>query len=113
MNTTEFLTYYPDFSVIDSHIIKETLSLAEECYCRGSPWKNKPAMKNQAIKLIAARFLSMRWLQTAEVVGAATSLASGSPGRSPTSQENDFSLTSYGRQYLEIRKRIPALPIVF
>ena len=113
MNTADFLTYYPDFAVLDSHIIQNTLDVANDCYCRGTPWLNKPKMRDQAIKLITAHILTMQWFQTAEIVGAATSLASGSPGRSVSAGDNDFKMTSYGRQYLEIRARIPALPIVF
>jgi hypothetical protein len=54
----------------------------------------------------------MDWLQTSEVVGAASSLASGSPGRSPTATENDFQLTTYGRQYLSVKASLIAIGVL-
>ena len=109
---TDFLTRYPDFAVIDNHIIQDVLDTNAEIYCGGSVWLEYPIKRRLGVFLSAAHVLTMEWLQTAEVVGAASSLASGSTGRSPTSSENDFQLTTYGRQYLSVKASLPVIGIL-
>lgn len=109
---TDFLTRYPNFSVVDAHIIQNTLDMSSEVFCAGTPWLEQPVKRELGVYLCSAHVLTMDWLQTSEVVGAASSLASGSPGRSPTATENDFQLTTYGRQYLAIKASLIAIGVL-
>lgn len=111
ITATDFLAKYPDFAILENHIIQDTIDTVSVVYCGGTPWLQRPAKRETGICFATAHLLTMNWIQTAEVVGAASSLASGSPGRSPSSVENDFSLTTYGRQFLQIKQSIPATGI--
>lgn len=104
---TEFLSCYPDFNVVPLNVIQYELDGAEACYFQGV-WRRFPERYRRGVMLVAAHELTMRWQQTSEIAAAAASIASGQGGGNPTQSDNDFSLSHYGRQYLELAKTIPA-----
>ena len=108
ISATQFLALYPQFSSVELHLIQYQLDFAANNYCSGwtEPKKTDGAM------LIAAHNLSMSWFQQADVASSAAGIASGSGSKSPSGTENDWSLTTYGRQYIALRDTIYVPPLI-
>lgn len=102
VSTDEFLDNYPLFykTRVDEEIIEGYLETAE-CYC-SSKWNKKRA---RGIKLLTAHWLTMEMQQTAVTAGIGTTIAAGNSPR-VSGSEDDFTLTTYGRQYLALKKTI-------
>lgn len=108
VEATQFLTIYPQFSGVPLGAIQYQLDYAANNYC---PSWEEPK-KTDATMLITAHNLSMGWLQQAEIASSAAGIASGSGSRSPSGSDNDWSLTTYGRQFLLLRDTIYTPPLL-
>ena len=96
-----FLSHgYNRFAEVEPLVIQIWLDSAALSYVPASLWG---VHRITGIMLCAAHFLEMEWAQTAETAGSATALASGSGGRSPTAQQDDFQLTTWGRRFAFLR----------
>lgn len=96
----EFLLDYDDFSSIDLAKIQANLDFCARNYCKGKVWGSK---RKDAIMLRAAHRGAMLWLQTAQMAQAASSISSGGSPFNPTPADDELKLTTYGRQFLELR----------
>ena len=105
----EFLEQYPIFekTEFDEEIIEGYLETAESL-CN-SNWKKK---QQRGIKLLTAHWLTMEMQQTAVTASMGATIAAGNQVRTSGS-EDDFSLTTYGRQYKHLRKTIPTTGFSF
>lgn len=108
VDATYFLSLYPQFSGVGLHAIQYQLNYAENNYC---PDWNEPK-KTDGTMLITAHNISMGWLQQADIASSAAGIASGSGSKSPSGSDNDWSLTTYGRQYLLLRDTIYVPPLL-
>lgn len=108
IDATYFLSLYPQFSGIELHLIQYQLNFASNNYCPG--WEEPK--KTDGTMLITAHNLSMGWLQQADIASSAAGIASGSGSKSPSGSENDWSLTTYGRQYIALRDTIYSPPLL-
>lgn len=102
LNSADFLTEYPDFDSIPIHQIELALKYGA-VLCPASRWGDKADF---GIKFVAAHKLTMEWLQTSQVAGAASAIGANQSVSSPVGSENDFTLTHYGRMYLELRNTL-------
>jgi hypothetical protein len=91
----DFLTKYKKFQSQDLEMVELCLEQASAIVAT-SVWGQR---RDTGVMLACAHFLEMEWSQTAETGGTAIAMASGSGGRSPQSQENDWLLTTYGRRF--------------
>ncbi|WP_099066627.1 DUF4054 domain-containing protein [Nostoc linckia] len=89
------------FATIDPANIQIWLDTATLSYVPASFWG---VHRITGIMLCAAHFLEMEWFQTAETAGSATAIAAGNGGRSPSAQQDDFQLTTWGRRFTFLRK---------
>jgi hypothetical protein len=102
ITTDEFLAQgFGRFSTINPANIQIWLDFAALSYVPASLWG---VHRKNGIMLCAAHFLEMEWFQTSETAGSATAIAAGNGGRSPTAQEDDFQLTTWGRRFTFLRK---------
>lgn len=105
VEASEFLEQYQRFVNCSTEEVQRWLDLVEGNYCPAKIWGEEKA-KN-GIKLLTAHFLEMEWTQTAQTGSMATEVARGGTVSAPTSLGDDFSLTTYGRQYLALKKTVP------
>jgi hypothetical protein len=96
----QFLAKYPRFLPKSAEEIQAQLDVAKKVYAPSSVFGE---IRDHAICLVAAHFLEMDWLQSAETLGVAVQVAAGGGGGSPTSSENDWLLTTWGRQFKYLR----------
>lgn len=101
LSASDFLARYPDFASLDIDLVSAALEQAKS-YCPLDVWLDK---QSQAIALVAAHSLAMRWLQIGEI--AATSVANAKGGKPQSNSGGDwFEGTSWGREFLQLRKSI-------
>jgi Protein of unknown function (DUF4054) len=105
-----FLQQYPRFESVSPGAIQSYLDLAATAYCPVSVWGDRAL---SGIALLTAHFLEMEWIQTAQTSGMATQIAAGKGVSAPASSDDDFSLTTYGRQYKLLKATVPASGFVF
>lgn len=103
-----FLSLYPQFSVVDYHVIQHQLNAAENNYCISWP----EPKKTQGIMLVAAHHLTIEWLQQVEVVSSASVVVEGSKINALSPKKIDWNLTTYGWQYLSLSETIYTPPIL-
>lgn len=108
VDATFFLSLYPQFSGVELHLIQYQLDFAANNYCPN--WEE--SKKTAGTMFIAAHNLSMSWLQQADIASSAAGIASGSGSKSPSPSENDWNLTTYGRQYIALRDTIYIPPLL-
>jgi|GEM_PF-2716058 len=94
-----FVEAFPRFSDRSHEQIKFWLNVAD-IYCPSSMWGE---LRPQGLYLVTAHFLEMLDIQDIETGGKSIPLAAGTGGGSATPQQDDFSLTTWGRQYLFLR----------
>ena len=99
-----FLVRYKKFQTQDPEIVDFALEQAKE-FVATSLWGQR---RDTGIMLLMAHFLEMEDAQTAETGGRAIAMASGSSGSSPTAQQDDFQLTTYGRRYKMLKDELLA-----
>ncbi len=97
-----FLTRYKKFQTQDPEIVDFALEQAKE-FVATSLWGQR---RDTGIMLLMAHFLEMEDAQTAETGGRAIAMASGSGGASPSAQQDDFQLTTYGRRYKMLKDEL-------
>ena len=102
----EFLALYDEFEVLGIDKVQAVIDYAERNYCSAKSWGGK---QRDGIMLVAAHALTMQVMQTSEMIGSTVSVARGQGGRSGSPADNDFQLTTYGRQYLALRKTLPKI----
>lgn len=98
ISSAYFLTYYPDFSDLERHMIEYALKCATVFT---SNWQEP--QREMGTMLVAAHLLTMRWFQTAEIAGAAASVAQGGGSVGAAEGMDDFLKTHYGRMYVQLR----------
>jgi hypothetical protein len=99
-----FLARYKKFQTQDPEIVDFALEQAKE-FVATSLWGQR---RDTGIMLLMAHFLEMEDAQTAETGGRAIAMASGSSGSSPSAQQDDFQLTTYGRRYKMLKDELLA-----
>lgn len=99
-----FLARYKKFQTQDPEIVDFALEQARE-FVPTTLWGQR---RDTGIMLLMAHFLEMEDAQTAETGGRAIAMASGSGGSSPTAQQDDFQLTTYGRRYKMLKDELLA-----
>lgn len=97
-----FLARYKKFQTQDPEIVDFALEQAKE-FVATSLWGQR---RDTGIMLLMAHFLEMEDAQTAETGGRAIAMASGSSGSSPSAQQDDFQLTTYGRRYKMLKDEL-------
>ena len=95
-----FLLHYPRFVIVAVDTIQFNLEFASQTFVPASIWG---IHREQGIMLATAHFLEMEWFQTAETTGTANATASGTGGKAPTSQQDDWLLTTWGRRFKFLR----------
>lgn len=100
----EFLALYDDFSTVDRLKVQANLDFCARNYCKGKVWG---ATRKDAIMLRAAHRGTMLWFQTAQMAAAATAVSKGTAPANQVAVDNELLLTTYGREYLELRKSLP------
>ena len=88
------------FATLEPLLIQTWLDASTLSYVPASLWG---VHRVTGIMLCTAHFLEMEWAQTAETAGSATAIASGGGGRSPSAQQDDFQLTTWGRRFAFLR----------
>lgn len=101
ISSAQFLTYYPDFSDLERHLIDYSLKFATTFTPR---WPEP--QREMGTMLVAAHLLTMRWYQTAEIAGAAASVAQGGGAVGGAEGLDDFLKTHYGRMYVQLRDNL-------
>jgi hypothetical protein len=99
-----FLVRYKKFQTQDPEIVDFALEQAKE-FVVTSLWGQR---RDTGIMLLMAHFLEMEDAQIAETGGRAIAMASGSGGSSPSAQQDDFQLTTYGRRYKMLKDELLA-----
>ncbi|ATW59310.1 DUF4054 domain-containing protein [Aphanizomenon phage vB_AphaS-CL131] len=99
-----FLARYKKFQTQDPEIVDFALEQAKE-FVATSLWGQR---RDTGIMLLMAHFLEMEDAQTAETGGRAIAMASGSGSSSPSAQQDDFQLTTYGRRYKMLKDELLA-----
>lgn len=99
-----FLARYKKFQTQDPEIVDFALEQAKE-FVATSLWGER---RDTGIMLLMAHFLEMEDAQTAETGSRAIAMASGSGGSSPSAQQDDFQLTTYGRRYKMLKDELLA-----
>lgn len=100
----EFLALYDDFSTVDRPKVQANLDFCARNYCKGKVWGEA---RKDAVMLRAAHRGTMLWFQTAQMAAAATAVSKGAAPPSQQAVDNELLLTTYGRQYIELRSRLP------
>jgi deoxyribodipyrimidine photolyase len=102
LSPSDFLGQYSEFESLDVAKIQTALDQAAT-YCPPDVWKEK---RNQAIALIAAHSLAVRWLQIGVIAASAVQNAKGRSEAKSSNSDSWFNETAWGREFLQLRKSI-------
>lgn len=106
---SDFITAFDKFKDVPSHEIEFKLGMASS-FCDRGAWKER---WKYGVMLVAAHFLERDWQQSAATAAMASAIAAGAPWSPPSGSDDDFKLTSYGAQYLQMRSVVPSFGLVF
>lgn len=111
MNPGQFLAFHPEFNRFEIHIVERAIARATS-RIDIKIWGNKAS---EGVELLAAHFLTAYFYEQAQMAGGAINLNAGQVAQipSPTGSREDYSATSYGRQYLNLLDSLPITGIVF
>jgi hypothetical protein len=76
--------------------------------CASSRWGDD---LDRGVRLLAAHYLIANWQEAAAVVSSSIPLAGGTASSSGGSGTSDLESTTYGRQWVRLRKRIVGYPV--
>jgi hypothetical protein len=76
--------------------------------CASSRWGDE---LDRGVRLLAVHFLIANWQEEAAVVSSSIPLAGGSASGGFGGGASDLESTTYGRQWIRLRKRIVGYPI--
>jgi hypothetical protein len=102
LSPSDFLGQYDEFKSLDISKIQFALEQASS-YCPFEIWKEK---RNQAIALVAAHSLSMRWLQIGAIASSAVQNAKGKSESNRMDSDSWLTGTAYGQEFLQLRRSI-------
>jgi hypothetical protein len=102
LSPSEFLGQYPDFASLDIEQVSAALKQAES-YCPADLWREK---QSQAIALVAAHSLAMRWLQIGAIASSSVQNAKGKSDSGRFGADSWLQGTTWGQEFLQLRKSI-------
>lgn len=105
----EFITQFGKFKDIPTHEIEWKLEVAKT-FCNPKKWGTRWKF---GVMLLAAHLLEREWQQTAITASMAQSIAAGGSVSSPVGTDDDFKLTTYGAQYIQMRDILPSFGVSF
>ena len=100
----QFIALYEEFEVLEKSKVIAHLEHVANNYCAPKAWGKK---QQTGIMLLTAHLLYMKWQTQAQVGGAAAKISSGETPSMLNPTDKDLELTTYGRQYLELRNTLP------
>lgn len=107
----QFKQLHPDFGGFDDEVIQTHLNeQANYCPDRTWTWSGEAVpgtTQVRGIRLRVAHILEMQRQQQAQAAGAAAAAAKGKPPSNPSAKGDDWDLTTYGRQYKQLRRSLP------
>ena len=100
----DFIALHEEFEVLGQQKVTAHLKYVANNYCAPRAWGKK---QQAGIMLLTAHLLYMKWQTQAQVGGAAAKISSGEAPSTLSPTDKDLALTTYGRQYLELRNTLP------
>lgn len=98
-----FLANYDEFQILEESKIQGAINEAI-AFCPFDVWG---CNHNQALSLIAAHILTMRWLQVGAIAASAVQNAKGRDGSNRMDSDSWLTGSTWGQQYLQLRRSLP------
>ncbi len=95
-----FLANYDEFQSLEESKIQAAITEAT-AFVSADAWG---ANYNQAVSLITAHILAMRWLQVGAIAASAVQNAKGRDGGNRMDADSWLTGTAWGQQFLQLRK---------
>jgi hypothetical protein len=96
------LGQYEEFKSLDISKVQAALDQALN-YCPADVWRER---RNHAIALVAAHSLAMRWLQIGAIASSAVQNAKGKSESNRMDSDSWLTGTTYGQEFIQLRKSI-------
>jgi hypothetical protein len=108
LTPSTFLAEYDEFQTLSEPRIQSAITQAI-AYCPAETWG---ILHNQAVSLVTAHILAMRWLQVGAIAASSVQNAKGRDASNRMDSDSWLTGTTWGQQFLQLRQGLPTCGFV-
>ena len=103
LTPASFLAEYDEFQTLSEPKVKGAIAQASD-FCPIEVWGGK---YNQAVSLVTAHILALRWLQVGAIASSSVQNAKGRDSKIAVGSDSWLESTVWGQQFLQLRQGLP------